>query len=188
MAHIVKRCSRCRRRVPAGARACECGGRVRWMARYVDPEGVERAQVFERQQDAEDFLAIIETDKAAGEYRDPKAGRETLRSVYLRFCSETSLEPTTRAKWDGVWGITSSRDWVRRPWRRSSQRRHRDQRRAGEPVAGERGRQARQARALLCDRRRDPATNVAARVKLRQVQRRDIEILEPANWIRSWTL
>jgi hypothetical protein len=56
MAHIVKRCSRCRQRVPAGARACECGGRVRWLARYIDPEGRERAQVFERQQDAEDFL------------------------------------------------------------------------------------------------------------------------------------
>jgi integrase len=107
MAHIVKRCSRCRRRVPAGARACECGGRVRWLARYIDPEGVERAQTFARQQDAEDFLEGIEASKNDNSFIDPKAGRETLASYWVRWSARevTVLAPTTFAKYSTIWRL-----------------------------------------------------------------------------------
>ena len=112
MAHIVKRCSRCRRRVPAGARACECGGRVRWLTRYIDPDGVEKAQTFARQQDAEDFVEGIEAAKDRGDYVDPKAGRETLASVYARFDKDVDLAPATRSNTDEAfrcWGGEGSR-------------------------------------------------------------------------------
>jgi hypothetical protein len=106
VAHIVKRCSRCRRRVPAGARACECGGRrIVWLARYTDPQRIERSQVFERQQDAEDFLEGIEAAKNDRRYIDPKAGHETLASVYARFMRDVGLAPSTRSKWEGVWRL-----------------------------------------------------------------------------------
>jgi integrase len=107
MAHIVKRCSRCRSRVPAPARACECGGRVRWLARYVDPEGRERAQVFERQQDAEDFLEGIEASKNDNSFIDPKAGRETLLSYWVRWSAreEMVLAPMTFAKYSTTWRL-----------------------------------------------------------------------------------
>lgn len=181
MAHVIKRCSRCRRRVPPRERACACGGkRIVWLARYVDPDGHEKAQTFQRQQDAEDFLANVGADKAAGEYRDPKAGRETMRSIYFRFCSETTLEPTTRAKWEGVWrnhveprlgktavakvtrnAVIATRDAPVSPWQ------------GNEAV--------KLVKRVLYFAVDDGIlrTNVAARVKPRQVQRRDIEILEP---------
>jgi hypothetical protein len=106
VAHIVKRCSRCRRRVPAGARACECGSRrIVWLARYRFPERIEKSQVLERHQDAEDFLEGIEASKDRGDYVDPKAGRETLTSVYARFTEQTELSPATRSKWEIVWRL-----------------------------------------------------------------------------------
>jgi hypothetical protein len=106
MAHIVKRCSRCRRRVPPRERTCACGGRrIVWLARYVDPDGQEKAQTFERQQDAEDFLEDVEGAKNTGDYVDPKAGRETLASVYVRFCKDVELAPTTTSKWEAVWRL-----------------------------------------------------------------------------------
>jgi hypothetical protein len=106
MAHILKRCSRCRRRVPPKDRACTCGGkRIVWLARYADPDGREKAQTFERQQDAEDFLENIEAAKNDNRYVDPRAGRETLASVYARFAKDVTLAPSTASKWEGVWRL-----------------------------------------------------------------------------------
>jgi integrase len=53
--------------------------RKRWRARYVDPDGNERARSFDRKIDAERFLAEVEHSKNAGTYRDPDAGNITLR-------------------------------------------------------------------------------------------------------------
>lgn len=53
--------------------------RRRWRARYVDPDGAERSRSFDRKVDAERFLAEVEHSKIAGSYRDPDAGRVTLR-------------------------------------------------------------------------------------------------------------
>lgn len=61
------------------------------------------ARTYLREQDARDFLEGIESDKNAGSYIDPKAGRETLGSVYGRFMQQADLSPTTQAKWEGIW-------------------------------------------------------------------------------------
>jgi integrase len=150
------------------------------MARYVDPDGHERAQVFERQQDAEDFIENIEAGKNDNSYIDPKAGRETLGSVYQRFRSEVSLAPTTRAKWEATWrlyveprlgstpiakvtrnAVIALRDAPDSPWQ------------GNEAV--------KLTKRLLFFAMDDGVlrANVAARVPPREVKRREIEILEP---------
>jgi hypothetical protein len=181
MAHIVKRCSRCRRRVPPRERACACGGkRIVWLARYVNPDGTEKAQTFERQADAETFLENIEAGKNTGTYIDPKVGRETLASVYARFTEQAELAPTTRSKWEGIWrlyveprigalavskitknAVMATRDAPTSPWQ---------------------GNEAlKLIRRVLFFAIDDGilSGNVAARVKPRRVQRQEIEILEP---------
>jgi integrase len=60
-------------------RAGRKGTGLRWRARYLDPDGRERSRSFGRKIDAERFLAEIEHSKIAGTYRDPDAGRVTLR-------------------------------------------------------------------------------------------------------------
>ncbi len=51
----------------------------RWRARYADPDGRERSRSFDRKLDADRFLTEIEHSKLAGSYRDPDAGRVSLR-------------------------------------------------------------------------------------------------------------
>jgi hypothetical protein len=54
MAHVQRKCSRCRCSVPQGARVCKCGSReASWIARYRGPDGSERSRSFERRVDAE---------------------------------------------------------------------------------------------------------------------------------------
>lgn len=60
-------------------RAGRHGTGRRWRARYIDPDGRERSRSFARQRDAERFLAEVEHSKNASSYRDPNAGRVTLR-------------------------------------------------------------------------------------------------------------
>lgn len=52
---------------------------ARWRARYLDPDGRERNRSFATKVMAEKFLTEVEHSKLAGSYRDPDAGRVTLR-------------------------------------------------------------------------------------------------------------
>lgn len=45
----------------------------RWRARYEDPNGNERSQMFARKQDAERFLTSVSADVLRGAYVDPSA-------------------------------------------------------------------------------------------------------------------
>ena len=151
-----------------------------WLARWVDPEGTEQAQTFERQADAESFLEGIEVAKDRGDYVDPKAGREPLASVYVRFMKQADLSPTTRAKWKGIWrlyveprigeiavskitknAVTATRDAPKSPWQ------------GNEAV--------KLTKRLLYFAVDDGilTRNAAARIKPRDVKRQTIEILEP---------
>ncbi|MDQ3661183.1 MAG: hypothetical protein M3454_09035 [Actinomycetota bacterium] len=49
-----------------------------WKVRYRDPGRAERARTFAKKADAERFAASIETDKARGEYIDPRSGKVTV--------------------------------------------------------------------------------------------------------------
>lgn len=49
----------------------------RWEVRYRDPEGKQRARLFDRRVDAERFVATTTADMVRGSYIDPSAGRVT---------------------------------------------------------------------------------------------------------------
>jgi integrase len=55
------------------------GTGLRWRARYLDPDGAERNRSFATKVAAERFLTEVEHSKISGSYRDPDAGRVTLR-------------------------------------------------------------------------------------------------------------
>ena len=55
------------------------GTGLRWRARYLNPDGDERSRSFATKVAAERFLTEVEHSKIAGSYRDPDAGRVTLR-------------------------------------------------------------------------------------------------------------
>ncbi len=100
MAHVQRRCQKCRRSVPQGTRACpECGAReIAFVARYRDPSHAERSRSFERKTDAERFLHGQETSKARGDWIDPALGRVTIDAFWPRFLEASPhLRPSTRA-------------------------------------------------------------------------------------------
>ena len=111
MAHVQRKCSECRRSVPAGARACpSCGSReARWVARYVAPDHRERSRSFTKKIDAERYLAAQESKKTTGEWTDPALGRVTLTVFYAEWLREAidanNPAPSTRAKYEGVWRL-----------------------------------------------------------------------------------
>lgn len=72
----------------------------RWEVRFRDPSGKQRARLFPRKVDAENFLTGIEHSKLSGNYIDPALGRVT----FARFVTENyrptlvGLEPSTRVR------------------------------------------------------------------------------------------
>lgn len=72
----------------------------RWEVRYRDPSGRQRARLFDRRVDAEQFVVATEHSKLTGTYLDPTLGRITL----ARFVAEdyratmVGLEPSTTAR------------------------------------------------------------------------------------------
>lgn len=69
----------------------------RWRARYEDPDGRERGRSFPTRVAAENFLTEVEHSKLAGTYRDPDAGRITLRKYAVGWLAAQSFDPVTRA-------------------------------------------------------------------------------------------
>lgn len=108
MAHIQKRCSGCRKKVPRGARSCAaCGSReLRHIARYVTPDGHERSEWFARAIDAETRVAQVEADKARGDWIDPRLGAIPLEAFYANWRAKAAgLSPTTLDKYDRAWRL-----------------------------------------------------------------------------------
>jgi integrase len=97
MAHVEDRWFRTVRD-PDGTRHKERtarhGSGQRWRARYLDPDGRERNRSFDTRVLAERFLTEVEHSKIAGSYRDPDAGRVSLRKYaaeWVRGYSEDSI-------------------------------------------------------------------------------------------------
>lgn len=72
----------------------------RWEVRYRDPDGKQRARLFDRRVDAEQFVVATEHSKLSGTYLDPALGRMTLaRFVDEHFrATMVGLEASTRAR------------------------------------------------------------------------------------------
>lgn len=66
---------------------------LRWRARYEDPDGRERSRSFATKVMAEKFLTEVDHSKLSGSYRDPDAGRVSLRKYaegWVKLYSEDS--------------------------------------------------------------------------------------------------
>ena len=108
MAHVQRKCSRCRRSVPAGARACPvCASRnAAWVARYMGPDHREHSRSgFTRKSDAENYAAAQETDKHRGAWIDPALGRITFDQWADEWlCLKAARKPKTRAGYVAILG------------------------------------------------------------------------------------
>jgi integrase len=80
-------------------------GRVRWLVRYRDPTGRQRAKTFDRKVDAETWLAETQVALASGRWRDPARGRMTLAAWWAAWWPTTtaSLRASTRARDESYW-------------------------------------------------------------------------------------
>lgn len=111
MAHVQKKCGKCRGSVAEGSRACgRCGSRdFAYVARYRAPDHSERSRAFGRKIDAERFAAHQESRRAGGTWTDPRRGRETLGAFYDRWRAEAEARgkpaPSTLAKYRGIWDL-----------------------------------------------------------------------------------
>jgi integrase len=87
MAHVEKRTQQ---------RRDGAAGSVRWRVRYVAPDGQERSKTYLRKVDADRFAATVETDKARGEWIDPRLGRKTVEDWSAEWLAQlVHLRPKT---------------------------------------------------------------------------------------------
>ncbi|HVV35192.1 MAG TPA: site-specific integrase [Acidimicrobiales bacterium] len=71
----------------------------KWRARWRDPDGRSRSQVFDRKIDASNHLKAIEGDKVRGHYIDPDAGRQTFESFADEWAAAQDWKQTSRDAW-----------------------------------------------------------------------------------------
>jgi integrase len=78
-------------------------GRVRWYARYRDPNGRQLSRSFDRKADAERFLTGVESSKLTGSYVDPALARLTVGEWAAQwFDGQVHLKPSTRERYAGI--------------------------------------------------------------------------------------
>ena len=75
------------------------GQGMRYRVRYLDPEGNERGKSFpdRAKKAADDYLREVESAKHSGDYRDPKAGKITLRAYGDEWFRGMAFSGGTRA-------------------------------------------------------------------------------------------
>jgi hypothetical protein len=74
-------------------------GKNRWRARYRGPDGKERSRTFDRERDANNWLATVTTSQLRGEWVDPRLGRITLKDWATQWRDTvTGIRPTTWAR------------------------------------------------------------------------------------------
>jgi integrase len=78
-------------------------GKIRWVARYADPDGVRRAKTFDRKTDATNFLAQNKTALMTGSYVDPARGKITAGAWADKWLkTQGHLKPSTYARYAGI--------------------------------------------------------------------------------------
>lgn len=74
----------------------ERNGKVRWYARYRDPEGKQRSKTFDRKADAQAFLDDQHAAMRRGRYIDLDAGKTTFREYGNQWWEAQTFDPSTR--------------------------------------------------------------------------------------------
>jgi integrase len=68
---------------------------------YRDPNGRQRSKSFRRKTDATGFVKSVDTDKARGEYQDPRLTRSTVGQVATEWHATLDVKPKTHASYTG---------------------------------------------------------------------------------------
>lgn len=79
-------------------RSSRYGKGKRWQARWRDPAGNQRKKNFAKKGDADKHVAKMETDKAAGAYADPNAGKITFERYAETWRKARAHDPATAAR------------------------------------------------------------------------------------------
>lgn len=88
----------------------------RWRARYVDNDGQERTQAFDRKSDATEWLTETSAKLTTGTWVAPEAGRLTVADVYRGWsASQAHIAPKTAATRKSVWTSRVEPQWGRVP-------------------------------------------------------------------------
>lgn len=72
------------------------GAGLRWRVRYEDPDARERSKSFAKKADADAFRTRIDADLLRGSYRDPDAGRISLRKYGEEWLAAQAFDAVTR--------------------------------------------------------------------------------------------
>ncbi|CPV78526.1 phage integrase family protein [Mycobacteroides abscessus subsp. abscessus] len=79
------------------------GKGMRWRARYVGPDGKERAKGFSRKVDAQNWLNTVTTELGTGTWADPSKSRELFGSVAESwFATKATRKPKTVAGYRSI--------------------------------------------------------------------------------------
>lgn len=91
-------------------------GKTTWVARWRDPDGLQRKKSFARRADADRFVAAVAADIARGSYVDPAAGKVNVEAwAEIWSSAQAHLKDTTRARYAGVLRVHVLPRWGRRP-------------------------------------------------------------------------
>lgn len=77
----------------------------RYLACWLDPDGQERTKAFTTKTPADKYWRDQESARDRGEYVDPKAGRELVSELAMRWLQSVSVDPASRAKYEQVWRL-----------------------------------------------------------------------------------
>lgn len=191
MAHVQRKCSKCRRSVPSGVRTCpSCGSReAAWVARYRSPSGAEHSRSFERKVDAERYLHDQETAKTHGDWIDPSVGMISLSDHHATWRSKVAwLSPTTLDKYDRAWRLDVAPALARTPLARITRADVRGMANKAETRSAWQAAEALKLIRHLLNVAMDEeliARNVAARLPLPETTRQSITVLMPEQLARA---
>ena len=81
-----------------GSPSTDSGRGKRWLVRYRDPQGKQRAKSFTRKADADNYALAVAVDVKVGAWADPKAGRQSFTSYSREWLAsnEPNWKPTTQ--------------------------------------------------------------------------------------------
>ncbi|KAA1429655.1 site-specific integrase [Mycolicibacter arupensis] len=94
------------------------GQGCRWMARWVDHDGQERTESFDRKAEAQRHVTNVTTQLTTGTYADPRRGAATFATVAEPwFESKSGLKPKTRAGYRSLLDVVVLPRWKDTPLR-----------------------------------------------------------------------
>ncbi|MFI6811873.1 tyrosine-type recombinase/integrase [Nonomuraea sp. NPDC050328] len=84
------------------ARTTRYGRGKRWLAVWLDPNGKEVSEAFQRKTDADKKADEMRTDVIRGEYVDPHAGKILFGEVAARWLGSRVVDPSTKIRYEYI--------------------------------------------------------------------------------------